>query len=158
MNLEYDLPCIPASRLKPPRRDRWLSLVEVAAIMKLAHPKRDERRRYVRRAIRRAEQRDGCRYTKRVGKALYVSVQALETLLPYDAETFTQLGRSVAQIAQVQRSHGRQLNDHGAKHRAVAKSIKTLEEHQALTDQALEGIGKVLGHNRATTGPKVAAL
>lgn len=143
--------------MKQPRRDRWLSLIDVAAIMKLAHPKRDERRRYVRRAIRRAEQRDGCRYTKRVGKSLYVSVQALETLLPYDAETFTQLGQSVAQIAQVQRLHTRQLNDHGSKHRAVAKSIKSLEEHRALVDNALEGIGKVLGHGRATIGPKIAA-
>lgn len=140
-----------------PRRDRWLSLVEVASIMKLTQPKREERRRYVRRAIRRAEERDGCSYTKRVGKCLYVSVMALETLMPYDAETFTRLGRSVADMAQIQREHGRQINGHGSRIRAVEKTTKNLLERDAAVSRALEAIGAVLSLDRATTGPSGAA-
>jgi hypothetical protein len=146
--------------MKParPRRDRWLTLIEVAGIMKLSEPRRDERRRYVRRAIRRAEQRDGCLYTKRVGKSLYVSVSALESLLPYDAETFTKMGRSIADIAQIQREQGRQLNGHGARLRAVEKSTKTLEENDRLFREALDGSNRALGLLQARIRPNGAAL
>lgn len=142
-----------------PRRDRWLTLIEVAEIMKLAHPNRDERRRYVRRAIRRAEQRDGCSYTKRVGKLgqLYVSVSALETLLPYDAETFTKLGRSVADIAQIQRDHKRQIQGHGARLRVVEKDVRNLEEADRALAEAIEASNRALSLIRARTGPKGAA-
>jgi hypothetical protein len=140
-----------------PRRDRWLTLIEVAEIMKLAHPNRDERRRYVRRAIRRAEQRDGCAYTKRVGKSLYVSVTALETLLPFDADTFTKLGRSVADIAQIQRELRRQLNGHGSRLRVVEKDVRNLEEADRALAEAIEASNRALSLIRARTGPKAAA-
>jgi hypothetical protein len=141
----------------PPRRDRWLSLIEVADIMKLANPKRDERRRSVRRAVQRAEKRDDCRYTKRVGKCLYVSVSALETLLPYDAESFTRLGRSVADIAQIQREHGRQLNGIGSRVRVVEQKVKTLAETDRALLRASEAHGEALSLIRANIGPSATA-
>ena len=144
-------------RPRPPRRDRWLSLIEVANIMKLENPKRDERRRLVRRAVQRAEKRDECRYTKRVGKSLYVSVAALETLLPYDAEAFSKLGRSVADIAQIQRDHGRQLNGIGARVRVVEKKVQNLAETDRALLRASEAHGEALGLIRANIGPTATA-
>ncbi len=73
-------------RKGPPRRDRWLSMTEVADSMNLESPATPERRReYVRRLIRRLEERDGTVYLRRFGRGrgkLYVAVSALEQLMP----------------------------------------------------------------------------
>lgn len=136
------------------RRDRYLKLIEVAELMKLTQPNRAERRRYVRRAIRRAEKRDGCRYTKREGKYLYVSVTALESLMPYNAETYTALGRSVAELAQIQREQGRQLNAHGSRLRTVENTVKSLAKADEAMLRASQAHTEALGHIRATIGPR----
>lgn len=65
---------------------------ELAALMKLPHKNAHERRRYVRRTLRRLEQRDGATYMRRLGPGrgkLYVSVGLLEKLMPWDSGTLT---------------------------------------------------------------------
>lgn len=79
------------------RRDRRLSLTEVAALMKLEHESQRERRRYVRRLIRRLETRDQTRYLHRDsprGK-LYIPLSAIERLMPWDPGTLAALRGNV---------------------------------------------------------------
>ena len=77
------------------RRDRWLSMSEVAKLVEpeLVTTNRAEARRRVWRLIRRLEARDGTRYLRRFGSArnspLHVSVAALEQLMPWDPGTLT---------------------------------------------------------------------
>ena len=84
------------------KRDRWLSMVEVAELMKLPHQNVQERRRYVRRAIRRLEQRDGTRYLRRFGvgrnSKLFVAVSALEQLMPWDPGTLTAMRGQIGEL------------------------------------------------------------
>lgn len=139
------------------RRDRWLSLGEVIGLLaerypdllKLEHP---ERRQKVRRIIRRAERRDGERYSKIDGRDLVVSRNALESLLPYDARTFSNLERSVAQNAQNHRHLRRQVNGLGAR-------IGKVEKKQELADRYLVGLAELdasePSHHRVTQSPLV---
>lgn len=76
-----------------PRRDRWLSMAEVAELMQVPKADREQRRLHVRRLLRRLEKRDGTSYLRRFGPGrgkLYVAVSALEQLMPWDPGT---LGR-----------------------------------------------------------------
>lgn len=128
--------------VRRPRRDRWLSLLDVAALLEKLEPKlsklnRRERRRWVRRIAQRAERRDAERYTKRVGRELYVSRNAIETLLPWSPEALSELERGLADLAQNQRALQRQVNGQGAR-------IKNLEEWRKLT---VEYIARSAGLN-----------
>lgn len=130
---------------RPPRRDRWLSLLEVAALLDSLEPRlsklsKRERRRWVRRIAQRAERRDSERYTKRVGRELYVSRNAVETLMPWSPEQLSELERNQARLVQNHKALQRQVNGHGAR-------IKNLEEWRRLatafvaSTQALIGPG-----------------
>lgn len=119
-----------------PRRDRWLSFSEIGELMVkhrpvLANLSKADRRQYVRRVVKRAERRDEVRYTKRVGRALFVSRNALEHLLPYNGETISELERGQAAIRQNQALQERQLNGHGSRLREHSKRLSVLEEKQA---------------------------
>jgi hypothetical protein len=138
---------------KPPRRatrDRWLSLTELAELLKDQHPKlaslnRHNLRRYVRRLVQRLERRDGEDYTRRVGgrREVQVSLLALETLRPYDAKAFTELGIDVAQLVQQARGFSRRLNGHGSRLREAEKRLSAVEKKQRLTAQYLAEIAEV---------------
>lgn len=123
-----------------PRRDRWLSFTEIGELMvkhrpTLANLSKADRRQYVRRVVQRAERRDEVRYTKRVGKALFVSRNALEHLLPYNAEAISELERGQADLRQKQDLQERQLNGHGSRLRDHSKRLGILEaKHAALLE------------------------
>lgn len=99
-------------------RERRFSLAEVAALMKLQHANSRERRRYVRRLLRRLEQRDRTRYLHRDNERgkLYVTVSALEHLMPWDAGTLTKMrgdldviGTRVKRVERRVKKHDRHL-------------------------------------------------
>lgn len=82
------------------RRDRYLTLLEVADLLKLPHQEKDDRRRVVRRMLRRLEIRDGVSYMRTVGRPgpgsrLFVPVSALEQLTPWDAGTLTAMREDI---------------------------------------------------------------
>ncbi len=84
-----------------PRRDRWLSMAEVAHVMGLKSPNPRVRRLRVSRLLRRLERRDGTTYTRRFGPGngkLYVSVSALEQLMPWDPGTLTAIRGDVGEL------------------------------------------------------------
>lgn len=129
------------------RQDRWYTLAELATVLEEKHAKlvgmsRPSRRKHVWRLVRMLERRDGERYSKRVGRALYVSRRLLESLLPLDERVVTAIENSVAEVAQNQRAMRRQLNAHGAR-------ISNLEKRQKLADHYLNGIATL---DRDATG------
>lgn len=75
------------------RRDRRFSMTEVAALLKLTNKGAKERRRHVKRLLRRLEKRDGARYlhSDTPGGKLYVSLSALEQLMPWDPGTLSKM-------------------------------------------------------------------
>lgn len=116
-----------------PRRDRWLRLDEVIALLAERHPELlkiqpASRRTKVRRIVRRAEKRDGERYSRLFGRELVVSRNALESLLPFDQRVVANVERGLADVAQNQRALKRQVNGHGSR-------IRVLERRSELTAQ-----------------------
>lgn len=131
--------------MSKPRRDRWLSLAELATLLERLHPRltalnHRERRRWVRRVVQRAERRDAERYTKRVGRELFVSRNALETLMPWSPDTLSGLERNVAELAQNHRGLKRQVNGHGSRLRNLEEWRRLAAEFVART-QSLIGPG-----------------
>jgi len=129
------------------RRDRWLSLAEVIALLAERFPdllklRHASRRKKVRRIIERAERRDGERYSKFHGRELVVSRNALESLLPYDGRVVANLENSVAQNAQNHRELRRQVN-------GLASRVRTVEQKQELTRSFLASWEEL---NRTGTG------
>lgn len=131
--------------MKP--RIRWVSIPEVTDIVlarsnKVAHRLRSRPRRSqlqaVRRLVVRAEQRDDTRITKRVSGDIFVRFDALESLLPADAETVTRLEVDVAEVAGETRKIWKHVGAHGHKLREHARKIQNLEEEQELTTEYLE--------------------
>lgn len=119
------------------RRDRWLSLAEVIALLAERFPdllklRNASRRKKVRRIIRRAERRDGERYSKLVpapgGRELVVSRNALESLMPYDGRVFAQIERATAENAQNHRDLKRQVKGHGARLRTVEQKQELMKD------------------------------
>jgi len=96
-------------RREGPRRDRWLSMAEVAELIRRTtenaspepvHPRaRAEARRRIRRLIRRLERRDGTTYLRQFGEGenapLFVAVSALEQLMPWDPGTLTAMRSTI---------------------------------------------------------------
>lgn len=124
-----------------PRRDRWLSLLEVATLLdrhapKLATLTRKRRREHVLRMVRRVERRDGGRISKRVGKEWFVSRNAVDALQQWEPEALSELERSVANLHAKSRDHDRQINAHGSR-------IRVLEEKQRATTGYLAEIARL---------------
>lgn len=84
----------------------------------------------VRRLVRRAERRDSWRFTKRVDGDLYVSLNALEALLPVDVETLSSVERSVDALNEKHRALQRQVNGQGSQLREVKAEIADMREIQ----------------------------
>ena len=132
-----------------PRRDRWISMGELADLIEIRNEKlvsmtRRERVRHARRLVRRAERRDTERYTKRIGRGLYVSVRAVETLMAWDPEALSEIERQQGELAQEHRDIKRQVNGHGAR-------IRNLEKWRELTTQYLADVSALDG---ATMEPR----
>lgn len=122
-----------------PRRQRWVSIPEVLDSLhktyptfaaKLSGKPRKRQLETVRRMVRRAERRDACRFTKRVDGDVYVSVDALEALLPVDVETVAVVEKGLVDLHQSHRVLQRQVNGHGAKLRDHGKRLGSIEEIQ----------------------------
>lgn len=115
------------------RNDRWLKLIDVAELLKLPHKSRKERRQYAWRLLRQVEKRDGAKYLKRFGAGktspLWVSVSALERLMPRDAATMAALRSDVDEIGGRVRRAERRIDGHDselAKHREWHRKILAL--------------------------------
>jgi hypothetical protein len=135
------------------RRDRWLSLWEVGELMRKRFPRleghnRAALRRYVARCLRRTEARDDVRYSRLHRGRLYVSISALESMLPLDEQVLVRIERDQVELAQLHRHLRKQVNSQGGR-------IQNLEKWRELTTryladaQALVGIsGSEVGHDR----------
>jgi hypothetical protein len=101
---------------RPFRRDRWLTLLEVADLLKLPHHGKAERRRVTRRLVRRLELRDGARYMRAHGSGrtsrLYVSIAALEQLTPWDAGTLTAMRQDIDGLGTRMKRAERRIDGH----------------------------------------------
>lgn len=131
-----------------PRRDRWLSLLEVAEVIAKEHPRiaalsQRRKREHVRRLIRRVERVQGERLSKRVGRELWVSRNGADALRKWDPSSLDELGRAVSDLHQKQREQQRQLNGHGAKLREHRGRLTNLEEKQRAADMYLQAIARI---------------
>jgi hypothetical protein len=121
---------------------------EVAArleplLPKLASKPRKRRLEAVRRLVRRAEQRDSTRFTKRAGRELYVSVDALSSLLPVDVARLDSIDSSLADLHQRHRQLASRVNGHGSKIRDLEGRIGKAEELQAATTDAIAAVQRL---------------
>jgi predicted translin family RNA/ssDNA-binding protein len=110
-----------------PRRERWLSLLEVATLLKINLSSRSAKRRKVLRLVRDVERR-GTSITKRFGNRVYVSTAGLELLFPAHAIALGKLEDSVARIASEQREIKRKLNGHGSRLKKVESGFRDTAE------------------------------
>jgi hypothetical protein len=130
-----------------PRRHRWLSIAEVAAKLtelfpKLATKPQKRRLETVRRMVRRAERRDAARFTKRAGRDLFVSVDALSSLLPVDASMIDRLEVAVARLHQEHRQLAARVNGHGSKIRNLEQRADKTESFQTAAEAFLAAIAQ----------------
>jgi len=128
------------------RKDRWLSLLEVADLLareipRIAELSRKRRREHILRLVRRCERRDGERMSKRVGREWFVSRNAVDALQRWEPEALSELQRSVEHLHAKTREHGRRINAHGSK-------LRELAEKQRLADDYLTGLARL---DRRTT-------
>lgn len=118
-----------------PRRDRWLSLLDVARLLdahspKLARLSRKRRREHVLRLVRRCEKRDGNPISKRVGREWFVSRNAVDALQQWEPEALSELERAVEHLHAKTKQHDRQINSHGSR-------IRMLEERERISREYL---------------------
>ncbi|HEY3496023.1 MAG TPA: hypothetical protein VGK73_15100 [Polyangiaceae bacterium] len=131
-----------------PRRDRWLSLLEVANLLarelpRLAELSRKSRRRHVLRIVQRCERRDGERLSKKIGREWFVSRNAVDALQKWEPEALTELQREVAHLHQKAREQQRQMNGYGSKLREHGSKIGVLEEKQRANEDYFRTIGRI---------------
>lgn len=140
------------------RRDRWLSIPDVADIVlnrtnrvatELKGKPRKRQLEAVRRLVARAERRDDTRLTKRIGRDIYVRFDALESLLPADVETVTRLEVAVIDIAAKTKQTARTVNGHGSMLRSYGQRLSTLEEEQRVTSEYLARLQEIRSRVRA---------
>lgn len=131
-----------------PRRDRYLSMLEMASLLKLEGTPR-ERRRRVRRLIQRLERRDGTSYTKRFGEGsgkLFVSIGALEQLMPWSPGTLTAVREDIDGIGVKVRRLSRRVDGHD-------REIEHLQEVQRRSAELLAFISSGVGPKGTKKGP-----
>jgi hypothetical protein len=114
-----------------PRKDRWLSLLEVARLLDAHQPKltklsRKRRREHVLRLVRRCEKRDGSPISRRVGREWFVSRNAVDALQQWEPEALSELERAVEHLHAKTKLHDRQINAHGSR-------IRILEERERIS-------------------------
>lgn len=120
---------------------RWLTTSELGDVLAERSPRvaklsRWRRAEYARRLVERAERLESVRCTKRNGRRLLISVNALALLLPTDAATVDRLDTEFGKLAQNQRALRRQVNGHGAQLITHAKMLKVLDKRSAILAEA----------------------
>lgn len=119
------------------RRERWLSLVEVADLLKMTQTNRAARRRAALRVVRMAERLNETRLTKRFGNKVFVSTVMVETLFPLGQDRIFNVEAGLAQLAQKHRALDRKVIGHGSRIAKVEKQHELTRDYlQKL--QALE--------------------
>lgn len=108
------------------RRERWLSLPELADLMKLTQKNRAARRRAALRVVRMAERLNETRITKRVGNKVYVSTIMLETLFPIGDDRIFNVEAGLADLHQKHNLLNEKVRGYGAR-------IGKVERQQELT-------------------------
>lgn len=123
-----------ARRRRRPRRDRWLSLLELAQKLELAQPDPRVRRIYVQRVLARLGQRDGTTYLKRFGPGrgkLYANMAVLELLDPDDPAMPGRMRADIDQlgsrVGRLERSDKRQNAQLANLHEAGTKLAEAFE-------------------------------
>lgn len=140
----------------PPKRTRWLSIPDLVTQIlkrtnKFAESIRPKSRKVqvqaVRRLVKRAERRDEERFTKRIGREIYVKAESVEALLPDNYETVTRLeakvedhAHHIRQIRDHQTGHGTRLREHDRRICKVEKKQELFAKFQAELI-ALDGTG-----------------
>jgi hypothetical protein len=128
--------------MKQPKRCRWMSIPDLLHhvlrrsnkfAVRLANKPRPTQLKAIRRLVLRAEQRDDDQFTKRVGREIYVKVDAVDALLPADLESITTLEVKVADVATFAKRISVLQSGQGNKLRLHEKRLATLEQKQALT-------------------------
>jgi hypothetical protein len=126
-----------------PRRDRWVRLYELGQLLQ----KKDKRleklgrralRQHAHRVVLEFEDMHGERITKKWRSRLYVSVGALDALLPLDEQVISRVERNQAEANQKIKALERQTNAHGSR-------IRTLERWRELTTEYVANISKLVG-------------
>jgi hypothetical protein len=117
-------------RLPVVRRERWLSLPELADLMKLTQPSRAARRRAALRVVRMAEELNRIRISKRVGNKVYVSTVLLENLFPIGDDRIFNVENALADLSQKAKALDRQVQNQGAR-------VGKLERWRKLTTEYL---------------------
>lgn len=115
------------------RRERWLTLLEVADLMKLPQRSRASRRRAVLRVVRMAERVNRERITKLVGNKVYVSTFRLEDLFPIGDERIFNIESAIADLHQKHNLLDVRVTNHAAR-------IGKVERQQALTTKYLADV------------------
>jgi hypothetical protein len=132
---------------------RWLSLLEVAEIIAKSNPRveklsRKRRREHVLRKVRKVEELNGERLSKKVRREWFVSIEGADALQKWDPDSLHELHRSVADLHTNQKADRKRMNGHGAKLREHDLRIGIVEEKQRLADQYLTGLATL---DRRTT-------
>jgi hypothetical protein len=134
-----------------PRKDRWIRLFELGAILRktdedLAKLGRRALRQRVYRMVRTAEDFHGERFTKRWRNRFYVNVSAMDRIKPPDDQRMGQLETNQrdarAKIAKLER----QTNAHGAR-------IRNLEKWRELTQRYMADVAALECAENDSEGP-----
>ena len=116
---------------------RWLTTAELGEALAKRDPRvaqlsRRHRTQYARRLVRRAERCEDVRCTKRVGALVYISLRALEVLLPPDVATVDRLDIEFSKLVQEHRGLRGQVNGHGSTLREHGKRLSIVEKKAAI--------------------------
>jgi hypothetical protein len=132
-----------------PRRSRWISVPDLTdQILKRSNKfatristrSRRLQLQAVRRLVAKAEERDEERFTKRVGREIYVRLDAVEALMPVEYETLTRLEVGLDAVAHVTRENRLKLNGQNMVLKEHGQRIGKLEEKQKLTAKFIADI------------------
>ncbi len=124
---------------------RWLTTSELgdalaAKFARVAKLSRWRRAEYARRLVERAERLESVRCTKRSGRRILISVNALAFLLPSEAATVDRLDLEFGKLAQNQRALRRQVNGHGAQLITHEKRLKIVEKKTKIIADAQQAL------------------
>lgn len=124
-----------------PRKDRWIRLYDLGAILqksdkRLATLGRSALRKRVLRMVREAEAFHAERFMKQWRNRLYVNVSSLDRIKPVDDQRLGQLETHQAESGQKIRNLERQSNAHGAR-------IRNLEKWRELTQRYVTAVAEL---------------
>ena len=136
-----------------PRRSRYISIPEVLEQLPKRYPKlwaeleplsRKRQLERVRRLVQRAQRRDGWRFTKRVGRELYIKVDALAALDPPAADVAAAVVSGLEDLHQRHRGLQRKVNWHSAKLRDHDQRLDNQEDKQRALTELGAALAKVV--------------